>query len=58
MVKEIMQQIWDTARLMLSPGDLIDQFLDWLEELSGADQIDRLVTSKVRAEALVDAATA
>ena len=51
------EQMWGAALLMLSPGCLIDKFLDWLEELRGAmvpAQIDGLAGNAERTEALLD----
>ena len=61
MVNQIVEQMRDAARLMLSPGCLIDKFLDWIEELSGvlaAAQGDEPVSREGRTEALVDAVSA
>jgi hypothetical protein len=60
MVNQTVEQMWGAARLVLSPGHLIDKFLDWIEELSGASataaaQGDRLMISEVRTEPLLDA---
>jgi len=33
---------WGTIRLMLSPGYLIDKFLDWLDEVSDMLLLERL----------------
>ena len=51
------EQMWDAALLMLSPGCLIDKFLDWIEELSVAmvpARTDGLACTAVRNEALLD----
>lgn len=51
------EQMWGATLFMLSPGCLIDKFLDWLEELSGAmvpTHIDGLAANAVRTEALLD----
>jgi hypothetical protein len=34
MIGKTAEQMWGVA-LAMSPGNLIDKFLDWLEELSG-----------------------
>jgi hypothetical protein len=34
MIGKTAQQIWDAA-LAMSPGNLIDKFLDWVDELGG-----------------------
>jgi hypothetical protein len=33
MISKTAEQIWGTALSMLSPGCLIDKFLDWVDEL-------------------------
>lgn len=50
------EQIWNAA-LAMSPGYLIDRFLDWMEELSITmvpAQADRLACIEVRTEARLD----
>ena len=45
------------AALSMSPGHLIDKFLDWLGELRGAmalAEIDRLARNEVRTRVLFD----
>jgi hypothetical protein len=45
------------AALSMSPGHLIDKFLDWLEELRSAmvlAEIDRLARSEARTRVLFD----
>ena len=45
-------QVWDAA-LAMSPGDLIDKFLDWVEELSNTMVVarsDALALIKIRSE--------
>jgi hypothetical protein len=45
------------AALSMSPGLLIDKFLDWLEELRGAmalAEIDRLARNEARTKELFD----
>ena len=46
-------QRWGAALLALSPGCLIDRFLDWIEDLSAVMmpvQVEALAVSKVPAE--------
>jgi hypothetical protein len=45
------------AALSMSPGHLVDKFLDWLEELRSAmalAEIDRLAGNEVRTRVLFD----
>jgi hypothetical protein len=45
------------AALSMSPGHLIDKFLDWLEELRGAmalAEINRLARNEARTKVLFD----
>jgi hypothetical protein len=45
------------AALSMSPGHLVEKFLDWLEELRGAmalAEIDRLACNEVRTRVLFD----
>ncbi|WP_187399297.1 hypothetical protein [Bradyrhizobium paxllaeri] len=45
------------AALSMSPGHLVDKFLDWLEELRSAmalAEIDRLAGNEVRTKVLFD----
>ena len=42
MIVRTAEAAWGTACLMLSPGYLIDRFLDWLEEVSGVLMLERL----------------
>ncbi len=45
------------AALSMSPGHLVDKFLDWLEELRGAmalAEADRLARSELRTRVLLD----
>ena len=45
------------AALSMSPGHLIDKFLDWLEELRGAmalAEINSLARNEVRTKVLFD----
>jgi len=39
MGNQIVEKIWGAARLMLSPGYLIDKFLDWIDERSCVDVV-------------------
>jgi hypothetical protein len=45
------------AALSMSPGHLVDKFLDWIDELRGAmalAEIDRLARNEVRTKVLFD----
>ena len=45
------------AALSMSPGHLVDKFLDWLEELRGAmalAEIERLARNEERTKVLFD----
>jgi hypothetical protein len=45
------------AALLMSPGHLVDKFLDWLEELRVAmalAEIDRLACNEARTKVLFD----
>ena len=45
------------AAFSMSPGHLVDKFLDWLEELRGAlelSEIDGLARSEARTKILLD----
>ena len=42
MIVRTAEMIWGAARLMLSPGHLIDRFLDWLDEVNGMLMLERL----------------
>ena len=56
MVTRIAEEIWGEA-LSLSPGCLIDKFLDWLDEMNVAmvpAQIGGLAKREVRAETMLD----
>jgi hypothetical protein len=35
MIYQLAERMWDAARSM-SPGHIVDKFLDWLDELRGA----------------------
>jgi hypothetical protein len=57
MISKTAEQMWGAAHLMLSPGTLIDKFLDQLEELSVAlvpVRTDGLACAVVRNEALLE----
>jgi hypothetical protein len=57
MISRTAEQMRGAALLMLNPGCLIDKFLDWLDEWSGAllpARIDELAGNQVRTEALHD----
>jgi hypothetical protein len=56
MMNQLAERI-GVAALSMSPGRLVDKFLDWLEELRGAMalvEIDRLARSEVRTRVLFD----
>ena len=56
MMNQLAGRMWVTA-LSMSPGHLVDKFLDRLEELRGAmalAEIDRLARSEVRSKVLFD----
>jgi hypothetical protein len=56
MMNQLAERIGVAARSM-SPGRLVDKFLDWLEELRGAMalvEIDRLARNEVRTKVLFD----
>ena len=56
MMNQLAGRMWVTA-LSMSPGHLVDKFLDRLEELRGAmalAEIDRLARSEVRSRVLFD----
>ena len=57
MMNELTERMWGVARSTPSLGNLIDHFLDWIEELGGLmapAAIDGLVCSKVRTRMLRD----
>jgi hypothetical protein len=50
MISKTAEQMWGAA-LSMSPANLIDKFLDWIEELGGAmvpAQVERLVRTEQR----------
>ena len=56
MMTKTAEQIWGAA-LLLSPGYVIDKFLDWLEEMNVAmvpAQVGGLAKREVRAETMLD----
>src|SRR3979411_2301374 len=56
MMNQLAERMW-VAALSMSPGHLVDKFLDWLEELRGAmalAEIDRLACHEVRTRVLLD----
>jgi hypothetical protein len=56
MMIETTMRMW-CAALAMSPGTLIDKFLDWIEEVSVAmvpARTDGLACTAVRSEALLD----
>ena len=42
MIVRTAEATWGVARLMLSPGYLIDKFLDWLDEMNGMLMLERI----------------
>ena len=56
MMNQLAERMWVVA-LSMSPGHVVDKFLDRLEELRGAmalAEIDRLARSEVRSRVLFD----
>jgi hypothetical protein len=56
MMNQLAERMWFAA-LSMSPGHLVDKFLDWLEELRGAmalAEIDGLARNEVRTRVLFD----
>jgi hypothetical protein len=56
MMNQLAERMW-VAALSMSPGHLVDKFLDWLEQLRGAmalAEIDRLACNEVRTRVLFD----
>jgi hypothetical protein len=56
MIKQLAERI-EVAALSMSPGHLVDKFLDWLDELRGAmalAEIDRLACNEARTKVLFD----
>ena len=56
MMNQLAERMW-VAALSMSPGHLVDKFLDRLEELRGAmalAEIDRLARNEVRTKVLFD----
>ena len=56
MMNQLAERVW-VAALSMSPGHLVDKFLDWLEELRGAmalDEIDGLARNEARTKVLFD----
>jgi hypothetical protein len=55
-MNQLAERMW-VAALSMSPGHLVDKFLDWLEELSGAmafAEIDKLARNELRTKVLFD----
>jgi hypothetical protein len=53
MISKTAEQMWGVALLMLSPGYLVDKFLDWVEEFRDTmlpAYVDRPTANEVRAE--------
>lgn len=56
MINQLAERMW-IAALSMSPGHLVDKFLDWLEELRGAmalAEIDGLARNELRTKVLFD----
>jgi len=55
-MNQLAERMWDTA-LSMSPGHLVDKFLDWLDELRGAMALvetDGLARNELRTKVLFD----
>ena len=55
-MNQLAERMWVVA-LSMSPGHLVDKFLDWLEELRGAmglAEIDGLARNEARTKVLFD----
>lgn len=53
MMKTHTVRLWDAALLAMSPGCLIDRFLDWIEDMTAVMMpvhVNALAVSKVPAE--------
>ena len=56
MMNQLAERMW-VAALSMSPGHMVDKFLNWLEQLRGAmalAEIDRLACDAVRTRVLFD----
>ena len=56
MMNQLAERVWVVA-LSMSPGHLVDKFLDWLEELRGAmalAEINSLARNEARTKVLFD----
>jgi hypothetical protein len=56
MMNQLAERVW-VAALSMSPGHLVDKFLDWLDELRDAmalDEIDGLARNEARTKVLFD----
>ena len=56
MMNQLAERVW-VAALSMSPGHLVDKFLDWLEELRGAmalAETDGLARNEARTKVLFD----
>ena len=56
MMNQLAERMW-VAALWMSPGHLVDKFLDWLDELRVAmalAEIDGLARNEVRTKVLFD----
>ena len=57
MIGKTAERIWGAALLMLNPGELVDKFLDWVEDLSATmvpAQVCVIANNETRSEALLD----
>lgn len=58
MMNQTAKRMWDAGLSTLSPGCLIDRFLDWVEQLGNAmmvpAQADNLSLHEIRAETRLD----
>ena len=55
-MNQLAERMWDAA-LSMSPGHLVDKFLDWLDELRGAMALvetDGLARNELRTNVLLD----
>ena len=56
MMNQLAERVW-VAALSMSPGHLVDKFLDWLEELRGAmalAETDGLALNDARTKVRID----
>lgn len=55
-MNQLAERMWDAA-LSMSPGRMVDKFLDWLDELRGAMALvetDGLARNELRTRVLFD----